>query len=222
MFVFLIAFRARGNQSFRRDQIIDLLKNIESYLGKHSIEHKIMICEQNDEGKFNRGKLLNIAFIESEKQFQGSNTYIHMNIDYQFDVNRDFPRELLQVKGVLDLHKPSYPVLGAACVFDSDTYRTINGFPNDLLGWGGDDWAIYNRLLRKNITIYYPIHLTNTGFILENNDDKKIKDTSNNPTNMELAKRNDIETNGVTTCKYQVNSMGEFHQANIIHLVVDL
>ena len=199
-----------------------MLKNIESYLGKHSIEYRMMICEQNDEGKFNRGKLLNIAFIESEKQFQGPNTYIHMNIDYQFDVNREFPIELLQVKGMLDLHKPSYPVLGAACVFDSDTYRTINGFPNDLLGWGGDDWAIYNRLREKNITISYPIHLTNTGFILENHDDKKVTDTSNNPTNMELAKRNDIATNGLTTCHYHLKGTGEFHQANIFHILVNL
>jgi len=49
MFVFLIAYRARGNQSFRREQIIVMLKNIESYLGKHSIEYRMMICEQNDD-----------------------------------------------------------------------------------------------------------------------------------------------------------------------------
>ena len=225
MFIFLIAYRARGNQQFRRSQITLLIENIKTYFDKHNIEYKIMICEQNDNEWFNRGKLLNVAFLESEKLFNFPKKYFHMNTDYLIDLNRSFPLEILNLKnGVIDLHKPQYDVLGAACVFDPESYNIINGFPNDLLGWGGDDWAIYNRLIKQNVTIFYPENLTNSGFIIENNDDKTITDTSNNSTNMDLALRDDINTNGLSSCIYKISSNnGEFHNGNYIyHYLVDL
>ena len=224
MFIFLVAYRARDNQSFRREQLRELIENINVYFTKNNIEYKIMICEQNDSNRFNRGKLLNIAFLASEKIFNFPKKYFHMNTDYKFDLNREFPQEILNLnKGVIDLHRPPYDVLGAACVFDPDSYSKINGFPNDLLGWGGDDWAIYNRLVRSNVPIFYPKDLTNSGFIIENNDDKRVTDTSNNDRNMMLAKRNDINTNGLTTCSYKVRDVGEFHnEINIFHLLVDI
>ena len=115
-------------------------------------------------------------------------------------------------------------MLGAACVFDPKTYKIINGFPNDLFGWGGDDWAIYNRLINKNVSILYPTNLSNSGFIIENTDDTIHKDCSNNVKNMELAKRNDINTNGLSTCIYKMNNNGEFHNEynNIYHYLFDL
>ena len=224
MFIFLVAYRARDNQYFRREQLRELIENINAYFTKNNIEYKIMICEQNDSNRFNRGKLLNVAFLACEKGFNFPKKYFHMNTDYKFDLNREFPQEILNLnKGVIDLHRPPYDVLGAACVFDPDSYSKINGFPNDLLGWGGDDWAIYNRLVRSNVPIFYPKDLTNSGFIIENNDDKRVTDTSNNDRNMMLAKRNDINTNGLTTCSYKVRDVGEFHnEINIFHLLVDI
>jgi beta-1,4-galactosyltransferase 1 len=218
MFIFLIAYRARGIQQFRREQLCLLIENINSYFSKNVIEYKIFICEQNDDEKFNRGKLLNIAFLESEKLFNFSKKYFHMNTDYSFDLKRNFPVELLNLTtGFIDLHRPPFNVLGAACVFDPESYNVINGFPNDLLGWGGDDWAIYNRLLRKNVSIFYPDKLTNSGFIIENNDDKKFTDISNNDTNMVLANRDDINENGLSSCIYKMNNKGEFHNENNIY-----
>ena len=224
MFIFLIAYRARGVQKFRREQLCLLIENINSYFTKNNIEYKIMICEQNDYRPFNRGKLLNIAFLESEKLFDFPKKYFHMNTDYLFDLNRSFPLEILNFNnGVIDLHKPQLDVLGAACVFDPESYNIINGFPNDLVGWGGDDWAIYNRLVEKKIPIFYPKNLSNSGFIIENYDDAKIKITSYNSHNIELAKRHDIARNGLSSCIYKKNKNGEFHNEDgIYHYVVDL
>jgi hypothetical protein len=224
MFIFLVAYRARDNQSFRREQLRELIENINVYFTKNNIEYKIVICEQNDSNRFNRGKLLNIAFLASEKIFKFPKKYFHMNTDYKFDLNREIPQEILNLnKGVIDLHRPPYDVLGAACVFDPESYIKINGFPNDLLGWGGDDWAIYNRLVRSEVPIFYPKGLTNSGYIIENNDDKRVTDMSNNDRNMMLAKRNDINTNGLTTCSYKVTDAGEFHnQVNVFHFLATI
>jgi archaellin len=82
MIIFLVSYRARGNQSFRKEQIRAMINNINTYFNNHNVEYKIVICEQNDDKLFNRGKLLNVAFIESEKLFNFKKLYFHINIDY--------------------------------------------------------------------------------------------------------------------------------------------
>jgi hypothetical protein len=222
MFVVLVPYRARGLQTFRRSEIISMINSVGVYFAHHSVEVRFVIAEQNDDGKFNRGLLLNAAFLEAERLYPDAKTFIHMNTDYTIDHARPFPQELRDfTSGFLDLHRPAHPVLGAACVFDPESYRTIGGFPNDLLGWGGDDWAIYNRILRKGVPIHTPETLFNSGFIVEARDWSGF-DASNNDFNVELAKRNDAETNGVTTCAYRVSGVGEFHNnTTILHYLID-
>jgi hypothetical protein len=224
MFVILVSYRARGIQVFRRSQVIALMSNIDIYFNKYNIEYKIIICEQDDNNLFNRGMLLNIAFLESEKIYKNHNNiiYMHMNTDYLFDLNRVFPDEFINFNsGFIDIHRPPYPVLGAACIFDAKSYLEINGFPNDLCGWGGDDWAIYNRIIKKQIPLLTPHGLFNSGFIIEINE-RFNNDTSQNNKNVELAHRNDLELNGLNNCCYRINSYGEFNNKNVFHLIVSL
>jgi hypothetical protein len=223
MFVFLVAYRARGVQTFRREQIMNMTKSIKTYFGKHNVPYKIVIIEQNDNSRFNRGKLLNVAFLESELRLQGSRTYVHFNVDYEFNQDFPFPEDLLNfTSGIIDLHRPNYPVLGAACIFDSHTYKKIGGFPNDLYGWGGDDWAIYNRIVNAGVVIQTPKHLFNSGLVIEHTVTFN-NDFSQNNKNMILAKRNDSTTNGLLTCNYHVDKHGEFHDGNtVIHYLVNI
>lgn len=211
MFIILVSYRARGIQKFRREELITMIDNVKKYFIKNRIEYKIVISEQNNDNKFNRGMLLNIAFLESEHLFKFSKKYFHMNTDYTINLDREFPNELINFKdGFLDLHRPPYPVLGAACLFDSESYRKINGFPNNLYGWGGDDWAIYHRILSKNIDIYTPCSLFNSGFIIEANyifDN----DVSANHTNINIAKNDNLDINGLNSCQYTIDNFGEFH-----------
>ena len=223
MFVFLIAYRARGIQTFRRAQIVNMIESINTYFGKHEIPYKIVVIEQDDDERFNRGKLLNIAFLESENRLHGPRTYFHFNVDYEFNQEFPFPRELLTfTSGIIDLHRPNYPVLGAACVFDNESYKRMGGFPNDLYGWGGDDWAIYNRAMAAGVYIQTPQGLFNSGFVIEHNVIFN-NDSSQNDKNMNLAKRNDSSTNGLSTCNYSITRKGEFHnENNIIHYLVSI
>jgi N-terminal domain of galactosyltransferase/N-terminal region of glycosyl transferase group 7 len=216
MFVVLVPYRARGLQTFRRNEIICMLENVKSYFSARSVDVRFVIAEQNDDGRFNRGLLLNAAFLEAERLYPDAKAYIHMNTDYTIDHTRPFPEEMRNfTSGFLDLHRPAFPVLGAACVFDGASYRTIGGFPNDLLGWGGDDWAIYNRIVRKGVPVHTPEGLFNSGFIIEAREWSGF-DASNNDRNVELAKRDDSDTNGVATCAYTVAGHGEFHDTNAV------
>jgi hypothetical protein len=217
MFIILVSYRARGIQKFRRNQLQKTIINFKTYFEQNNIDYKIVISEQNNDKKFNRGLLLNAAFLESEKIFTSSSKkYIHMNVDYTFNLSRKFPEEILNFKeGFLELFRVPCPVLGSACVFDAVSYKTINGFPNDLEGWGGDDWAILHRINQNNINVFKPDHLFNSQFIIEENI-VFSNDESNNYRNIDLAKRNDFMYNGLNSIKYNVDDFGEFHDGNIV------
>ena len=223
MFIILVSYRARNIQTFRRDEIIKMMANIQAYFGKHGVLYKILVVEQDNDKKFNRGVLLNAAFLEAEKLFADiPKKYIHLNVDYEINLDRPFPDEIAHFeKGFLDLFKPPHPVMGSACVFDPESYKLCNGFPNDLWGWGGDDWALYNRCIKKKIPIQTYPHLSNSGFIIEHKFSFK-NNQSSNIKNIELAKRNDLLRNGLTTCKYRKTNTGEFHDGNIVyHYLID-
>jgi len=221
-FIIHVSYRARGVQGFRRNQLIKMINNVQTYFKNN--KYKIVISEQNNDNQFNRGFLLNVAFLESESMFSFPKKYFHMNADYTIDISRPFPIELLQYeKGFIDLLRPAYPVLGAACVFDGESYKTINGFPNDLHGWGGDDWAIYNRIIKHNVNMHTIPGLFNSGFIIVIDDDVDfVRDSSNNGINSQKAYRDDSLTNGLSNIHYNIDGYGEFHNGDtIFHLLVN-
>jgi hypothetical protein len=200
-----------------------MIESIKTYFGKHGVPFTILIAEQNDDERFNRGKLLNVAFLESELNLTGPRKYVHFNVDYEFNQEFPFPGELIAfTTGIIDLHRPDYPVLGAACVFDPNSYKQMGGFPNDLHGWGGDDWAIYNRAMSAGVEIHTPAGLFNSGFVIEHKVTFDV-DFSANDRNRLLANRNDSLTNGVSTCTYTVSGKGEFHDGDLVlHYLVDI
>lgn len=220
-FIILISYRSREDQPFRREELIICIDNIKTYFEQNKIKYKIVIAEQYNDKKFNRGLLLNIAFLESENKFNFSKKYMHMNADYRINLSKEFPLEFLNFKkGFLDISSGDDRFLGGACIFDAESYRIINGFPNDLEGWGCDDWAIFNRIKNNNIQRIFVENTLRTGFIIEENN--YIRDQNNHFKNCELAQRNDSDTNGLTSINYNLEGYGEFHDENIIfHLLVN-
>ena len=215
VYIIQVCYRAIEPQLFRRNELINLIQNIKTYFSKNQLDYKLVICEQNNKELFNRGKLLNIAFIISENTFNFEKLYIHINTDYNFDEKYTLPNKFINFKrGFLDLFNHyTFPVLGACCLFDSDTYNIINGFPNDLSGWGGDDWAIFNRIKQKDV--YYD---KCNGYVLEcDNNNNYIRDQTNNIYNMKLAKRNDLDINGIKSCIFNIDTYGEFHNGITIY-----
>jgi hypothetical protein len=217
-FIILVSYRARETHAFRRNQVIRMMENIKFYFNKNKVAYKIVISEQNNNRRFNRGLLLNVAFLESEKIFPDKKIYFHMNADYTIDISREFPAELLEINGdsgFLELYRPPHPVLGSACLFDAESYKKINGFPNDLEGWGGDDWAIMHRIRANKIPVFDT--LCNSGFIIDEPNPNGVTDCSQNDKNMELAIRNDWEINGLNSIHYHLDGYGEFHDGEIMY-----
>lgn len=204
---FIIAFRAKPPQEFRRKELDGLIENITSLMNVNQ-EHTyhIYVIEQGENGQlWNRGWLLNVGFLESSKDETEDTIYVHCNTDYRIPIEK-FPQEFVNVKvdEFIDIHGYANLTLGGLCFFRSSTYKKTNGFRNDVDGWGGEDWGIYKRATLQGISIIRPQHLYNT-YVHEDVHNKSTTDVSlcdrNRVMSMDVSNET-IMLNGLSTCQY--------------------
>lgn len=229
-YICLIAYRARHPQEFRKEQLNTMIKNWMGYFEKHNKVLKIVIIEQYNDKPFNKGVLWNAAFLESEKWFDmvEEKVYIHNNTDNVINMGEDFPLDLINPSvGFTDIrrvpHLDEYiggNMLGGCCSFDGESFKKTNGFPNNLWGWGGDDWAILRRIKERGVP-YKKSTIFNTNWIIEDRD--HVRDKQTNDYNINLALTEPIEKSGLQNTIYNISGFGYYHDEmeGIIHLCID-
>lgn len=131
---------------------------------EHYTDYNIIIVEQSKDGKkFNRGKLLNIGFkLASEAN---ADAYIFHDVDL---ISPKSLKGLYSTSPEMPIHianiwteKYTFPdFLGGIISFKKEDYIKINGFPNDFWGWGGEDDAMYNRLVANEVPVLKPFSET--------------------------------------------------------------
>ena len=126
------------------------IKNTVPLLREHLHNSKVVVIEQNEGKLFNRGKLLNIGF----KEFENKTKYFFTN---DVDMNPSleiiksiYTTEDIEMFRVSSAHGLS---LGGIIKVKHDIIFDINGFPNNIWGWGIEDRALYYRCRIKNIKI---------------------------------------------------------------------
>ena len=197
----------RQNQS--QDKEKELNKFIE-YYHNYIDNIDIYVIEQSEDGKkFNRGCLFNCGF-DIAKKVKKYDMYIFHDIDLLT------PDELKNIY----TYSSSNPIRisslskynGSILSFSADAYEKINGYPNNFYGCGGEDDAIYNRMILCSMILY------------------KLK--SNNkitqPPTPEIIKTDDLqkkhtiitdmiiwETSGLSNLKYTINNETKLKYDNI-------
>jgi UDP-glucose 4-epimerase len=207
-YAYLIAFRARPPQEFRRAELDGLIENIRQlHAANPQHTYRIWVIEQGNDRLFNRGWLLNAAFAEAVRENPDA-VFVHCNSDYRLPVG-PMPESMQQMpEGVHDVHGYE-PALGAYCLFTADAYRRCNGFPNDLWGWGGDDIAIWKRLQLAGVPVSRDESIYNR-WVQE--DKNHLRDQSANNANIQLGLSVTAETlhdNGLTTVRYWIAGQRE-------------
>lgn len=224
-YIFIIPFRARPPHEIRKEQIKKCIDSIVSCFTKHNKKFEIIIAEQNNDHPFNMALLKNIGFLEGEKAYNMTKVYLHMNTDYYIDTSKDFPKELddFNEEGILDIYtidkEDKNHWVGGCCCFNAESFKKVNGFPNNIFGWGGCDTAFRYRLDKIGVK-YIRNSLTDSGWIIS--DDVTPRNGSNNESNIEKAK-GDIMSNGLNTCKYTIDGIGELHNESqhVNHMLIN-
>lgn len=136
----------------RKEQLQYFIDNT-CYLIENNMKNsKIVIVEQEKGKKFNRGKLLNIGF----KEYTNLTKYF---ITHDVDINPtnkciiEFYNKDISDKDVLGIYTSVCDTLGGIIKIQDKVIQTVNGFPNDIWGWGAEDKALQNRVQHYNIRI---------------------------------------------------------------------
>jgi hypothetical protein len=125
----------------RHSHLIFFQKQIAEYLSHCKIPFELIIVEQCDTKPFNRGKLLNIGFIEAEKR--GCDYVVFHDVD-MLPIDVDYSYSDIPIHLATNIaNNPTY--FGGVTIFPNKLFKDINGFPNEYWGWGFED----DELLRR-------------------------------------------------------------------------
>jgi hypothetical protein len=139
----------------REEHLIIFKKHITEYLNKQNILFELIIVEQTNDKPFNRGKLLNIGFIEAERL--GCDYVVFHDVDMlPIDVDYSYSPDVLQLANNFisdtDYTKEIYDgYFGGVTMFPIDSFKKVNGYPNDFWGWGFEDDELLRRCIQSEI-----------------------------------------------------------------------
>jgi len=126
------------------------ISNTVPLIQKYLPNTKVVVVEQNLGKLFNRGMLLNVAF----KEYENKTKYFLTN---DVDINptkkcieEHYIKEVND-SDVLGIYTSIYDTLGGIIKIKNRTIQKVNGFPNDVWGWGTEDKALQNRTEYYNI-----------------------------------------------------------------------
>ncbi len=143
--ILIIPYRDREEHlKYFKNNAIPLLK-------KYIPDIKIIVAEQVAGKPFNRGKLLNAGILE----------YVASNDSYIITHDVDaIPSEALikqhytiKPKELLRLYSAHTNCFGGIMKFNKDVFIKMNGYPNDIWGWGIEDRALFYRSKICNFTV---------------------------------------------------------------------
>ena len=216
----------------REKELGIFIQNIDKIFKERHITYIIYLVEQTHENKlFNRGKLINIGFLEAEKN-DFSNFYYMSDVDV-------FPK----TKNIFNIEcrdefrhlYGSSNIAGGVFTANNEIFKKVNGFSNNYWGWGLEDDDIAHRLKLSKIKI-------NTKYRIKRHN-KDVGDLPSHP-EYEVHKKKMQENNrkyynnciynykkniktifedGLTTCNYTVLKKYNYqNKDNIIRLLVDI
>ena len=201
----------------RLEHLNYFLENTYPLIKKNMNNCKIIIIEQDGEELFNRGKLLNIGFkIYNNK----SKYFITQDVDInpcEKVINELYNKELENDEILGILNSPCI-TLGGITKFSNKLLFEINGFPNNLWGWGVEDKVLHNRAVfynKKIIYNYYAKTEEADKFFkkFEDNHDRKTSSDFNKNTSFEynvfnnlnkIKKQELIDGNGLNNIEYKI------------------
>ena len=174
--IFIVPYRDR------KEHLKYFIDNFWPLVEKNVKSPYLLIVEQIDGKLFNRGKLINVGahFIKDQGEY-----IISHDVD-------TFPAKLSQFsyynetkQDVCGICSPHQLSLGTICKIKMEKFFEINGFPNNIWGWGIEDRALFYRSKIFNLDIK---------FLSQRHDFKSLYHKSNIETySGEKAKISDLE-----------------------------
>jgi len=206
----------------RTNQLFEFAKHYHNYIPNLEI---LVIEQSDDKRKFNRGQLLNIGFELSKSS--PANVFIFHDVDLLSpselsDVYCSYSKYPTHIANLWTEKYRFSEFLGGIVSFNKKDFLKLNGFPNDFWGWGGEDDAIYNRIVSNNLPIIK---------IKGNVSIKGLEHTAQGESNITkntfktqgiLKDLKNWRRNGLNNLKYNIINIEDFEYTNIQKVTVEL
>ncbi|KAH9638925.1 hypothetical protein HF086_013824 [Spodoptera exigua] len=115
---------------------------------------------------FNRAKLMNVGYVESQRLEPNFTCFIFHDIDLLPTDTRNLyscttqPRHLSAAVDVFKYKLPYKTLFGGVSAMTNEQLRKVNGYSNKYWGWGGEDDDMSDRLKINNYHIArYPMSI---------------------------------------------------------------
>uniref|UniRef100_A0A667HG30 Beta-1,4-galactosyltransferase n=1 Tax=Lynx canadensis TaxID=61383 RepID=A0A667HG30_LYNCA len=147
-------------------------------LQRQQLDYGIYVINQAGETMFNRAKLLNIGFQEALKDYD-YNCFVFSDVDLipmnDHNAYRCFsqPRHISVAMDKFGFSLPYVQYFGGVSALSKQQFLTINGFPNNYWGWGGEDDDIFNRLVFRGMSVSRPNAVVGKCRMIRHSRDKK-------------------------------------------------
>lgn len=148
----IVPYRNREEQlKLFNDYIIRFLKN------QNIVDYIVIVVNQHDRKKFNRGKLLNIGFLEAKAR--GCDYVIFHDVDMiPWEVDYSYDNKPLQLANKFikdgDFNRTiQRNYFGGVTMFTVEDFEKINGYSNKYKGWGFEDDDLLLRCREVNLDL---------------------------------------------------------------------
>lgn len=137
----------------RKSHLDEFIPHMERVLSEQNIDFHIYVVHQNDSKGFNRAKLLNIGFNESNM----SDYFAFHDVD-MLPVLSDYsyceiPTHMASEAEQFNFKLPYHEYFGGVTLFNKEDFIRINGYSNDYWGWGAEDDDILLRCKVAKINV---------------------------------------------------------------------
>lgn len=162
----------------RQEHLKYWLYYLHPILQRQQLDYGIYVINQAGEFMFNRAKLLNIGFQEALKDYD-YNCFVFSDVDLipmdDRNTYRCFqqPRHISVAMDKFGFNLPYVQYFGGVSALSKQQFLTINGFPNNYWGWGGEDDDIFNRLVFKGMSLSRPNAIIGRCRMIRHTRDKK-------------------------------------------------
>lgn len=143
----------------RFSQIGSFMNHMHSFLQRQELNYSIYIIEQEGDDLFNRARLLNVGFLEAQKEGPWDCFAFH-DIDMLPEDDRHLyhcsqqPRHLAVATSNHHYRLVYYKYFGGACLMAREHVELVNGWSNIYWGWGGEDDDMWRRIDFSDMRIW--------------------------------------------------------------------
>ncbi|XP_005097538.1 beta-1,4-galactosyltransferase 1 [Aplysia californica] len=138
-----------------------LLRRLHPMLQTQKIDYRIFLIEQAGTDKFNRGKLMNVGYLEAFHQGD-FDCLVFQDVDLLPEDDRNlylcdgYARHLASAIDEMRYHVMYYNYAGGVIAMNKQNFRRINGYANSYWGWGNEDDDFSARIQESGLLLTRP------------------------------------------------------------------